>query len=183
MDAPLQGLQRTTFRRCPETLRQRHLQQVAARVGGQPRLQFTIDPIGQLHPGASLHQTARLSRDDIAGNLRLDTPARQQQIVRRIVCQAGKMHAETARTLQIGGSQHVEHRYQRAVAGHRRKQPLAQRRPAARAKPPGQHRRSGGQSGGVAFGCGGRADQIAAQSLDGQFQGVSLADRLARARP
>ena len=77
-----------------------------------------------------MHQPPLLGRHDFAGDLRLQIAARDQQVIGRIVFQPGEGNREAARDLQRRGAQHVEHRHQRAVAGERGSQPLAQPPPA-----------------------------------------------------
>ena len=77
---------------------QGHLQQVAARMRGEPGLQVGIDAVGQAEPGAAMHAAALFGGDHVACDLCLDLVARQQQVVRGLVVQAGKADGKAARS-------------------------------------------------------------------------------------
>ena len=73
-----------------QALRQCHLQQVSPGIGGEPGAQVGVHPIGQMRPGAAMHQPPLLGRHDFAGDLRLGSAPRDQQVIGRIVFQPGE---------------------------------------------------------------------------------------------
>jgi hypothetical protein len=90
-------------------LGQRHLEQVAAGMRGEPGLQFRVHAVDQRAPVAAMHGAAFLGRDGLAHHLgrRL---AREAQVEGRILGQAGEVHLEAAGAVQRGGAQQVEQR-------------------------------------------------------------------------
>ena len=162
-----------------QPLRQGQLQQIAAGMRRQPGLQIGVDAVHQPHPGAAMHVAAFLGRHHVAGHFRLHAVARQQQVERRAVLEAGEAHGEAALALHRGGAQQVEHRHQRAAVrqprAQRRAQPLA---PGARQAAMGAHR-LGRHRRHVPLRRAGRPDGAPAQPLDGHLDGVALQRRLA----
>ena len=73
-----------------QPLWQRHLQQVAAGMRGQPRLQVRIDAVDQVEPGGAVQVTPLIGMHGLAGKLRLHAIAREQQVERRGIGKTGR---------------------------------------------------------------------------------------------
>ena len=129
-----------------------------------------------------MHAAPLLGRDDVAGDFRLVAAARHQQIERRALLQPGKADSEAARLLQRRGTQQMERRDQRRVAGERLPQQPDQPVASPRAKRVGESHRARRQLGDPAFGDARRAVEAAQQLVDRQLHRVALEHRLAGAR-
>ncbi len=110
-------------------LGQCHLQDVPARVRGEPGLQLRIHPVHQFRPGAAVHRPAFLGGDGLAADLRHRAVAAHKQVVGRAVQQPVVAELEAPRAEQRGDAQQVEKRHERAVAveADEPAQPLARR--------------------------------------------------------
>ena len=169
---------------CLQALRQRHLQQIAAGMGGKPGLQVGVDAVDQPDPGAAMHVAPVLGRDDVAGDFRLDAVAREQQIERRRSSNPAKPTAKprarcsaAVRSRWNSGTSvpsPVSAGMQRCAQPRRARRGAGVGASAAASPASAATRRSAAR---------GRAIQAAAQPLDRQFDGVALQHRRAGARP
>ena len=101
-----------------EALGQGHLEKVAAGMSREPCLQLGIDPIHEIEPGAAMHVATFLRRHDVAGDLRPDAVALDQQVEHLAEFDAGERDHEAAGTLEGGGAHDMEERHQGMAVPH-----------------------------------------------------------------
>ena len=102
----------------PQAVRQRHLEQVASRMRGQPGLQVGIDAVGELEPGAAMQVATRFGRHDAADDLGLHRVAADQQVAGGLVEQSGEADLEAAAAMQPRRAQQMKQRRERLAVEH-----------------------------------------------------------------
>ena len=139
-----------------EPFRQRHFQQIAAGMGGEPGLQVRVDPVHQLRPAAAMDGMAVFGGNAVAGDFGLHSVAADQQVERRCFFEAGIGDGKAALLLEARGVQKMQDRQQGGVADQSRLDHLAQPGLAGRAQLPVQGWDAGGEVDQGTFGGGER---------------------------
>ena len=138
----------------------------------KPSLQLRVDGIHQGKPITSIELAPGLGGNAVAGHLGLNAVALDDQVVRGFLDQPGEAQAVATGAQAGGGTQQMEKRNERGLAGQPGTQPVAQSDPGGARQAVSQAYRLAGQGSGVALDKPGKAGRGGRQGAGGR-RGVS----------